>query len=382
MRNETVCGQSGQTLIQVALALVALLAFLMLAIDGGYLYAQRRHMQNAADAGALAGARELCFGDPSLANDVAFEYATVQNRAERAVPEVSLENGTVKVTAEIDAPTFFAGALAGALGLTGLNPDGSALVVADATAACGPPNSACGLWPVALDKVQWDKLQEAECGTHFLVFNADNVLNQVDCDVCNCDLFGTGDLDDGIGDGIDDTVQATERAWLDFSDVLEYPEDYGEECLQWSEGGAGCGAQEIKCWVENDEQALIRIPSCIKGDTGAKTGVKNAVDSRAGDTVGIPIYTSTDCGAPPCGSGETFNVQTVGCMGVVGFELNFIIPWAGIPIEDANEQTKCWKGHVIIMEIVCNPLACKTNCGGTQGGPIQPWQMRTVSMVD
>ena len=50
---------SGQTLIYVALSMLVLLGFVALAVDVGYLYAERRHMQNAADAGALEAARAL-----------------------------------------------------------------------------------------------------------------------------------------------------------------------------------------------------------------------------------------------------------------------------------------------------------------------------------
>jgi hypothetical protein len=48
--------QSGQSLIILAVSFVVLLGFSGLAIDGGILYSDRRHAQNAADAGALAGA--------------------------------------------------------------------------------------------------------------------------------------------------------------------------------------------------------------------------------------------------------------------------------------------------------------------------------------
>jgi len=43
----------------MALAMVGLIAFLALVIDGGTAFAARRQMQNAADAAALAGTREL-----------------------------------------------------------------------------------------------------------------------------------------------------------------------------------------------------------------------------------------------------------------------------------------------------------------------------------
>ena len=49
----------GQVLVIFALASLVLLGALGLAIDGGYDYIQRRGMQNAADAAALAGARAI-----------------------------------------------------------------------------------------------------------------------------------------------------------------------------------------------------------------------------------------------------------------------------------------------------------------------------------
>jgi hypothetical protein len=51
--------ERGQSAILIALMLVALISFLGLIFDGSNAYAQRRWMQNSADAGALAGARVL-----------------------------------------------------------------------------------------------------------------------------------------------------------------------------------------------------------------------------------------------------------------------------------------------------------------------------------
>lgn len=50
-------GTRGQVLIIFGVAVVAMVGMLGLATDGGYAYAERRTMQNAADAGAMAGAR-------------------------------------------------------------------------------------------------------------------------------------------------------------------------------------------------------------------------------------------------------------------------------------------------------------------------------------
>lgn len=47
--------EKGQVLVLLVLAIVALLGFTALAIDGGLVYSDRRHAQNAADASSLAG---------------------------------------------------------------------------------------------------------------------------------------------------------------------------------------------------------------------------------------------------------------------------------------------------------------------------------------
>ena len=55
--------RDGATVIIVALALVMLLGFGAFAVDIGYLYVVRNELQNAADAGALAGAAALYNND-------------------------------------------------------------------------------------------------------------------------------------------------------------------------------------------------------------------------------------------------------------------------------------------------------------------------------
>jgi Flp pilus assembly protein TadG len=48
--------EKGQSIVLIVFGLVAMLAFTGMAIDGGMVYADRRHMQNAADQASLAGA--------------------------------------------------------------------------------------------------------------------------------------------------------------------------------------------------------------------------------------------------------------------------------------------------------------------------------------
>lgn len=52
-------GERGQTLVVVALLAAILIGILGLAVDVGYAYSERRQIQNAADASALNGAREM-----------------------------------------------------------------------------------------------------------------------------------------------------------------------------------------------------------------------------------------------------------------------------------------------------------------------------------
>jgi Flp pilus assembly protein TadG len=56
--------ERGAVLVQVAIATIGLLAFSALAVDFGIKWIARAQAQNAADAGALAGALALSFDDP------------------------------------------------------------------------------------------------------------------------------------------------------------------------------------------------------------------------------------------------------------------------------------------------------------------------------
>ena len=75
-------GEQGQSVVIVALALFAMMALLAVTFDGANAYFQRRMAQTASDAGALAGARELCVTDSyEAAVEVARAYAEDHNEA-------------------------------------------------------------------------------------------------------------------------------------------------------------------------------------------------------------------------------------------------------------------------------------------------------------
>jgi Putative Flp pilus-assembly TadE/G-like len=64
--------QSGQAVVLVAVAVLVLTAILALALDGGGIYLDKRQLQNAVDAAALAGAELLMTTSPS--------YSTIHNQ--------------------------------------------------------------------------------------------------------------------------------------------------------------------------------------------------------------------------------------------------------------------------------------------------------------
>ncbi len=85
-------GEAGQTLVLFVFALAALLGFTALAIDVGLILHERRQLQNAADAAALAGAQEL-FDSPAAAVAKAQEYA-VANGIDLTDPDYTFQATT------------------------------------------------------------------------------------------------------------------------------------------------------------------------------------------------------------------------------------------------------------------------------------------------
>lgn len=146
--------ERGENIVQIALAMLALLAFLALVIDGGFAYAQRRRMQNAADAGAMAGARELALeGSDSEIYARIDEYTRVRNGATSFeatyVPggepigagTVPTDTIGVRVEAIATFPTFFASVI-------GI---GEFTVRAQAATHYGPLGAGGNLLPMSLE---------------------------------------------------------------------------------------------------------------------------------------------------------------------------------------------------------------------------------------
>jgi Flp pilus assembly protein TadG len=88
LRNER-----GVTLIFVALILIVLLGIAALALDIGHLFVTKNELQNAADAGALAGARNLYNDDGTAVNsgcNAIAAQAAQENLSEKEAVEVTI----------------------------------------------------------------------------------------------------------------------------------------------------------------------------------------------------------------------------------------------------------------------------------------------------
>ena len=361
MKGRVIAAENGQTLIMVALALVVLIGFLALAVDVGHTYAERRKMQNAADAGALAGAWELCFGtgDPLVTAEY---YAEDLNGAQDAVASYSPNAWTVDVVASETADMFFAQVI----GIPTMD------VAAEAAAACGEAKGACGLWPVGFPEDQWQKLYADGngCGTPFYVWAGEIDKKDPDCTIYDCDVPD----ESGYQDGIEDIVPMEGRAWLDFGDEdLDLP--YGDGTGKCP--NPGCSAAELKDCITDGYGGMITLPSCIAGDSGVKAGIKASVDSRKVDVVGVPLYDEANCDVPG-GScpGESFRVVDFGCITVLGwsYQTEFLV----LPRLDGDEPP--WEGKFFIKAAVsCDD--CVTSCGGTGGGPPPPEGIGAVSLI-
>src|SRR5262245_44667348 len=88
--------EQGAILIQVAICLLALIAFTAFVVDYGVMWTGRSQAQTAADAGALAGAVALAFDSPTdfAAAKTKARATAVQNKVWGEQPDVQLTDVT------------------------------------------------------------------------------------------------------------------------------------------------------------------------------------------------------------------------------------------------------------------------------------------------
>jgi hypothetical protein len=102
-------GARGQVLVLVALLLVILLAFAGLAIDVGRQVAERRHVQNAADAAALAACRGLINGESDSAAEADARRTALINlegSPSQGLASIALDTGRVYADGHAGDPAY------------------------------------------------------------------------------------------------------------------------------------------------------------------------------------------------------------------------------------------------------------------------------------
>jgi Flp pilus assembly protein TadG len=134
-------GELGQGLVLGTLFMVVILGFAAMAVDVGLFLHERRELQKAADAAALAGAQELP-GSPGDAQQRAEEWAENNGIDGDELEAIEITttyatNDTITVAVKRDVPFVFARVL----GFT------SNTMEADATARVGSPAAMSGLLP-------------------------------------------------------------------------------------------------------------------------------------------------------------------------------------------------------------------------------------------
>lgn len=192
--------QEGQSLVLVVLMLTVFLGVLALAIDGGYAYAQRRQMQNAADAAAMAGAYRLAMAGVDQVGPAVADYA-LSNGADSYSWAVINDDRTVRVTTSVTFNTFFAGLL----GFPAMT------VSATAEASVGVLAAAADLLPMAIEEQEfevgqeytlWDNRTNLPGGFGWVDWNGVPVGNPELADnICNPSNSGVWSIGDWIPSG-------------------------------------------------------------------------------------------------------------------------------------------------------------------------------------
>jgi hypothetical protein len=370
-------GRNGQVLVQVAMLMVVFFIFMAIAIDVGHMLTERRRMQNAADAGALAGAWEICFGDPARAELTAREYAVDRNHAQ--VADVSVAGGKVTVYAREAAGLYLARIFG--VGVADIN--------AKAVADCGVAVSLCGLAPLSFNYDRWID-PDFECGDDFYVWNdsklEEDCYVEVDgecidfCVACDCTL--TGPPDDQVH-----LVGPGDRGWL----LLPRPERPYDALVP--QGADNCGRQTL-AWIDNGGYTgEIPIdpspdrPLCLPGQPGVDNDVRLEIErDHAGELFNILLWDDEPCsdgdivpaeGACP---GTPYHIVDTGCV-----QLDPVDPAPEIDIPANPEYFSrpfCMQNVKVVKASKLCGNDCSSDCGTTSGGEPQPWQVRAVSLIE
>ncbi len=310
--------EKAQILPVVVIGLMVVIMLAAVLIDGGVLFSNRRSAQAAADAGAIAGAHEMCYPTGAGVEWIAKNYAMQQNGATSAIVKIVNINGVnnVQVDATVtlndsffsrifnnDTLTASATASAGCFA-----PMGNYLmpIAWSCRAPVGEgaydPELGCKMLPLDWDEVgplitgETSSMTISGNGSKVFEMDGDNIVDDtkgeppsqiyiiMDTFAVNTETVCKENLDpsdpayanavkcDLDGDGKMDIEGAGNRGWLDIT-------------------GGGGGASELIKWIKNGLNFVLSPHMWLEGQPGATTPVYEAIkDYRQGQVVLIPIF--------------------------------------------------------------------------------------------
>jgi len=274
--------EHGQSLVIFAILTIVFVALAGLVIDGGFSLAKRREAQNAADAGALAGAEVLCRGGTEAdAQAQALDYAG-RNGAVDPIPLIDFGEDGITVTATIPHITF----LAKIFGSDVVSP------TAIASAGCYVPCDLTGVLPVAWLCEGLETGSQEACGIHypadgeyegpqlFVIMDAVKAEGDVCMDPPNSGL-PAGALDcDLNNDTINELKTGGGRSWLDLD-------------------GSGGGSNQLVDWVLGGYDGTLHEHTWFAGQSGVANDVFQAVGDIVDTIVLLPVFDTFPCNGQP-----------------------------------------------------------------------------------
>jgi hypothetical protein len=347
-------------------------------------------MQNAADAGALAGAREICFGDPALAETVALDYAIDRNNADAA--DADVQDWTVAVTTTKFTDLTFAGII----GYPTVD------VRASAMAACGSVRSLCDVWPLSFHIERWETIPcspTEDCDDPdntgiFYVFNDGRLEEDDPCydtDPITGECVPACDILDEFGNVIQEGACACNeippdneayligpghRGWLNFPRPQPPYDDPGN-CA------GNCGSHQVWCWIDGGGYSGELVlpfdegPFCLPGEPGVSDSVRNEIEEHICETPNLLLWDGEcDPEDPVEGNcpGTPYHIVGTSCVQILEvLEFNLMRREPYRPPDQCLNNVK-----VIKARKLCD---CPSACGSTYGGPPVPGQVRAVSML-
>jgi Flp pilus assembly protein TadG len=278
--------EGGQAVVFVVIVFIGLLAITALAVDMGSWYTAKRKLQATADAAVLAGAQDL--PDTTTAANTARTYANANNTGLNSWSPAFPDTSTISVQLSKQAPAFFAKAL-------GIS---TVTIHAHASANVGVPGSIRFALPVAVKQSVVCASASTGCFgvAKTLTFDDTSTTSFGSSTWGLLDLSSSSNVSSGCDGKIGESTQAT--------------------------------------WVTSGYNGLLAVNKYYGATTGQKTSIRNALNTRVGQTLLVPVF-------------DTSNMSwcTAGGFRVIGWAA-FVIDTA-IPNSDWNPHTKTLHGHFV-----------------------------------